>query len=232
MVSPVLALSAGVVVATATIACARSESRTRPITFVAIGASDTVGEGAANPKRDSWVSIVYRRLPRGSELARLGIAGSTAAEALVQQVPKAEKIEADIVTIWLAVNDLNATVPAAEYEKQLDEIVKRVSKPGVRVFVGNVPDLTKVPNYKVIPPVLLRGGIRSYNDAIERVVKKHDAVLVDLFDSSSDAPSDESVISSDGFHPSAAGYRRIADVFWEAIVDDREVGPIVSSIAS
>ena len=225
------AVAIGLFAVSVNVACARAERRTRPVTYVAIGASDTVGEGAADPEKDSWVSIVHRRLPAGSDLVRLGISGSTAAEALVEQVPKAEKVDADIVTIWLAVNDLNATVPASEYEKQLDEIVKRVARPGVRVFVGNVPDLTKIPKYKVIPPVVLRGGIRAYNDAIERVVDKHDAVLVDLFDSSKDAPPGENVVSSDGFHPSAAGYRRIAEVFWKVIEDDPKIGPVVRSLA-
>jgi lysophospholipase L1-like esterase len=68
------------------------------------------------------------------------------------------------VTVWLAVNDLNARVPLARYSAEL---------------------------------ISLLSGPRQQTEAKVLAARPQD-------------------ISEDGFHPSATGYRRIADVFYLA----------------
>ena len=73
----------------------------RPLVYVAIGASDSVGIGAIDPARDGWVPVLYRKLPFESRLVNLGISGSLVREAVVQQLPVALDADPDLVTIWL-----------------------------------------------------------------------------------------------------------------------------------
>src|SRR6266545_1206838 len=74
--------------------------------YVAIGASDTVGVGSADPRTGAWPARVAARLPAGTDYVNLGVSGSLAAQAAREQVPAAVRLRPQLVTIWLAVNDL------------------------------------------------------------------------------------------------------------------------------
>src|SRR6266540_976474 len=104
--------------------------------YVAIGASDTVGVGASDPRTGSWPSRLAARLPAGTDYVNLGVSGSLAAQAAREQVPAAVRLRPQLVTIWLAVNDLNASVPPTDYAVALRAVVEPlVSGPPARIFV-------------------------------------------------------------------------------------------------
>src|SRR5689334_18226031 len=94
--------------------------------YVAVGASDAVGVGARRPRTDAWPRLLYRRaFPRSTQFVNLGVSGATAASALAGQVPRAERLAPDVVTVWLVVNDVIAGVALDDYEAALDELVGR-----------------------------------------------------------------------------------------------------------
>src|SRR2546428_7060267 len=63
---------------------------TKPaIRYVAIGASDTVGVGASDPRVGSWPARVAARLPGGPAYVNLCVSGSLASQAAPQQPPHA-----------------------------------------------------------------------------------------------------------------------------------------------
>jgi lysophospholipase L1-like esterase len=183
----------------------------RPLRYVAIGASDTVGVGAASPEQESWPAVLHRRLPAGSQLVNLGVSGSLLRQALDQQLPVALDSAPDLVTVWLAVNDYGARVPLEPYLADLGTLMGDLrSKTRATVLVGNVPDLSAL-------PAAGRFDLRfvdRWNAGIEEVVKRHEATLVDLRAIWREVQEHPEYISSDGFHPSTAGYRRLADVFY------------------
>jgi len=119
------------------------------IKYVAIGASDTVGVGANDPAKGSWPALVAARLPAGSPpYTNLGVAGSLTLQAVSQQLPGAIAQRPNVISVWLAVNDLNATIEPASFAESLRQIVDGlVQKTGATIFVGNVPDLRAVPVY-------------------------------------------------------------------------------------
>ena len=62
----------------------------RPIVYVAVGASDSVGIGASDPVTQAWPQVFYRTaLPRAAVFFDLGIPGATVAEALGEEAPEA-----------------------------------------------------------------------------------------------------------------------------------------------
>jgi lysophospholipase L1-like esterase len=86
-----------------------------------------------------------------------------------------------------------------------------------RILVGNVPDLSRIDIYSAfgIPKQFLAEQIKRWNDAINDIVGKNQCELVDLFAYWKELASHPEYISFDGFHPSANGYTRLAEVFYQ-----------------
>lgn len=186
-----------------------------PLVYVAIGASDGVSVGADRPA-EGWVQRVHAQMPAGTRLVNLSVSGSLTSEALSEQLPSALAARPDIVTVWLAANDLRAGVPLQAYTAQLDEMLGRLSATGAEVYVGNLPNLAALPG---VPPEwrgTVYAEVQEWNRSIDTTAARHGAIVVDLF-AGQDASVDPSTLSSDGFHPSSEGYRRIALNFWSAM---------------
>ena len=200
-------------------------------TYVAVGASETVGIGADHPKTEAWPRVLHDTTLRRSTFVNLGVSGATVGEALAVQLPDALAAQPDVVTVWLAVNDLTHLVPVPAYEQQLRTLVHELRRNGqTTVLVGNMPPVDRMPAYLaclpgavatevkcqlpiVPPPAVVRELVASYNEAIARVVQAEAAVPVDL----SRGRNLTRLTSSDGFHPSTAGHRMVAAAFARAL---------------
>lgn len=187
--------------------------------YVAIGASDTVGVGASDPVTGSWPARIAARLPAASTYTNLGVSGSLAAQARAEQVPAAIAARPTLITIWLAVNDLNHGITPTAYRDALRGILDTlVGRTEARIFVANVPDLTAVPRYEGTDRAALAEQVRAYNRWIAETVGCYPGrvVPVDLFAGSA-ALMGSVTVSADGFHPSDEGYRLIAERFVAAL---------------
>lgn len=194
---------------------------TAPLRYVAIGASDTVGVGATDPATKSWPALLHRRMPAGTAYVNLGVGGSTVAQAIVQQLPEArQQREADVITVWLAVNDMNRGIDPLGYRNDLGRLLDGLlsATARARIFVGTVPDLTLVPAYAQVEGAALAARIAAYNEAVRDVARARPerVVVVDLF-SGSDVITREAVVAPDGFHPSDRGYELIAERFADTL---------------
>lgn len=199
------------------LACSAPARAQKPFTYVAIGASDAVGVGAPNPEIDGWVPRLASRMGDGVRLVNLGVSGSTLSQALDEQLPPALDAQPDVVTVWLAVNDMNARVPLDTYADELDALLTQLQSTHARVLVGNVPDIGKLAVYGGLDPTLLSAEVDRWNAVIADAVARHDATLVDLHSRWRELAEHPEYISADGFHPSADGYQRLSDVFAESL---------------
>lgn len=208
------------------------------ILYVAVGASETVGFGTQTPLRQAWPQVFFRSaLPLGASFVNLGVPGATVQDALELEVPEALPIRPQLVTVWLNVNDLIAGVPPATYERELDELVRELRQDGrARVLLANTPPLDHLPAYlrcaphapsevgcdpnRLLPPSVVNATVAAYNAATARVVQHQGAVLVDLHAAGMAARAggtESSLVSGDGFHPSAAGHTLVARTFAAAL---------------
>lgn len=197
-----------------------------PKVYVAVGASETVGVGADDPATQAWPRLFHARAVPGTRFVDVGVSGATVNDALRTQLPRALAEDPDVVTVWLAVNDVLSLVPVQTYEVQLRNLVHALRQGGrTEVLVGNVPPLDRLPAYLAclpgahsdlpctlpfVPPrAEVRATVAQVNAAIARVVREEGAVAVDL-----SARRDlVGLTSDDGFHPSTRGHRLVARAF-------------------
>lgn len=212
-----LAGGLGLAVALLTMACSARAQTPRPVTYVAIGASDAVGVGARDPETEGWVPRFGARLGSNVRVINLGVSGSTLGQALDEQVGPALDAQPDVVTVWLAVNDLNARVPLDQYAAQLDTLLTQLDGTHARVLVGNVPDLGRLAAYRGIDPAPLQAEVDRWNQVIAETTTRHGATLVDLYARWQEVAQHPEYLSVDGFHPSSEGYQALAEVFGEAV---------------
>ncbi|MFN2447346.1 MAG: SGNH/GDSL hydrolase family protein [Vicinamibacterales bacterium] len=98
----------------------------------------------------------------------------------------------------------------------IETMAKEARLRNARVFIATLP-----------PP--RPGGVRAlssslvqaYNSRLVDVARGEGAVLVDLY--AGLLPSVATIIGIDGLHPTEAGYRRIAEIFFDSIRQDLEV---------
>jgi acyl-CoA thioesterase I len=196
----------------------------QPITYAAIGASDVVGVGAADPSAQSWVNVLHGYMPQGTRFVRLGRSGITLQEANEVEVPEAVEAKPDLVTLWNAVNDATQGVPLNTYRDELEKALGRLTEETpAQVIILNVPDVTVLMNgVSEEERALVQGGVVQWNKAIDEVASRYTdrVTVVDLFPVSGEVLDHPEYISPDNFHLSTSGYERLAQIVWQTIERD------------
>lgn len=189
------------------------------LTYVALGASDTFGIGAGDPYTQNWPTDLAQLLGSNVHLINLGIPEIRVHDALSLELPVALDSHPDLVTIWLAVNDLADNVPVSSYSHDLNQLLARLQAgaPRARILIANVPDLTLLPYFDSYNPQVLQSRMQAYNAAIASIVQQHNVILVDLTQQSYNLRAHPEYVSSDGLHPTDIGYEKLAGLFYKTL---------------
>lgn len=117
---------------------------------------------------------------------------------------------AEVVLLQEGVNGLNFVGPDTS-TGLMRIMVQQAKNGGAKVFVGSmIPTVPGRPRATISPAALV-----AYNSVLQIMCTQEGVTYVDLYDSMlADAAT---LIGSDGLHPTEAGYRRIADLFFAAI---------------
>lgn len=241
---------AALLAAAALVAGACAGGRAKPLdtevlppafTYVAVGASETVGAGADDPATGSWPNVFYRTaLARSATLVNVGMPGATVSQALDRELQPALAEQPRLVTVWLNVDDLGRQVPVEQYERDLGTLVHALRRGGATdVLVASTPPVVDLPAVRACLPggtgCRLPGGlpgadviaarVAAYDAAITRVAKAEGAVVVDLV--AATAGGDRAVlVGPDGLHLSTEGHRRVAAAFAAALAAMPSTGPL------
>ncbi|MHB8599068.1 MAG: SGNH/GDSL hydrolase family protein [Ktedonobacteraceae bacterium] len=187
--------------------------------YVAIGASDTFGVGADDPQTQSWPADLATQMGSGVRLINLGIPSELLHDALNVEAPVALDSHPNVITVWLAVNDIIDNVPLASYSHDLDTLLTRLQAgaPQAKIAIANVPDLTLLPYFSNADPASLTAKVTAFNAAISTISARHHVILVDLYQHLKELSAHPEYVSSDGLHPSTLGYARIAELFYQTL---------------
>lgn len=125
-----------------------------------------------------------------------------------QLMPLVPLLEApDIVLLMAGTNDIGQEHDEADAPERLGELIDRLTEalPDALIVVAKLTPLESHP-----------GGVIAFNDALDAVIERRADEHVELVDMFAGFPETE---LGDGVHPTAAGYERMAHVWYEAIGD-------------
>lgn len=121
----------------------------------------------------------------------------------------------DVVLIMEGVNGISTLGPEVSTEHVRSMVVDAKGW-GVRVFVGSM-----VPTIPGRQRSQNSADLEAYNVRLRRMAAEEGATFVDLYTPL--LPEVLSVIGIDGLHPTEAGYRRVAQIYFNAIQASLEV---------
>ena len=206
--------------------------RSRPgpaVKVVLLGDSSAAGYGVDRVEETpgaQLASALAVRADRRVHLRSFAVVGAQSGH-LATQVDAALSTQPDLALVLVGVNDITHTVRPATSIRNLSEAVRRLREAGAEVIVGTCPDLGTI---RPIPPPLKQVA-REWSRRLAaaqtiatveqggRTVSLGD-ILGPEFDA---APA--LFFGPDRFHPSADGYRAVADVLLPSALAALGQGP-------
>jgi lysophospholipase L1-like esterase len=200
-----------------------------PLRIAVLGDSAAAGLGADSPT-DTPAVIIARGLSEQSgrpvRMVNAAVVGAQTAD-VDDQIDAIKDFHPDLVVLLVGANDVTHLVPATTSVRHLDQIVRRLRDLGAEVVMGTCPDLGTI---RPVPqPLRAIGRRRSRALAAAQMITVVEAggravslgsLLGPEFDK-----EPQHYFSSDRFHPSSLGYRRVAEVLLPTVCAALGYGP-------
>ncbi|MEO6790893.1 MAG: SGNH/GDSL hydrolase family protein [Ornithinibacter sp.] len=193
-------------------------------------AYQTVGAIVAN----GVAALTGRRV----QLTNRSVVGAESSDLDRQLATALEEVmRPDVVIIMIGANDVTHRIERTAAVHHLEQTVRRVRALGAKVVVGTCPDLGTIQPIRQPLRLLMRRWSRDLAAAQTVAVVEAGGRTVSLADliGSEFAASPREMFSKDRFHPSAAGYARVAAALlpsvcaalgvWGVDTDDRPPEP-------
>ncbi len=184
-------------------------SSKKPFVFVAVGDSAVEGWGASNPDK-GFASLVFSAIKRHAKNPRfynLGKGGAKVGDVLKHQLDEAINLQPDLVLVSVGANDIMRATRGSSFDKEFKLLLKRLhEETGAKIVVNNIPDITLAPSVPRLFVPFCKIWAKRFNEIIKKYAEEFNAILVDLYSQSLNFKGYKEFISSDGLHPSDAGY--------------------------
>ena len=185
--------------------------------YVALGDSYTIGTSVGEDER--WPNQLVARLAAAGEAieltGNLGVNGYTSSDLIREELPRLARLNPELVSVQIGVNDVVQGVPEERYGGNVSEILDEILAlvPAERAVAVATPDYTVTPQgaaYGI--PALQRAGILHVNEILRRAAEERGIVFApEIFQISGEAGEDPALVAVDGLHPSGAQYARWVD---------------------
>lgn len=194
--------------------------------YLALGDSYTIGTGASG-KAHNYPSILAVRLTEATGtkvgLTNPAVSGFTTQDLIDNELGYLRRLQPQVVSILIGVNDLAQGRTPEQYRKSLTEIYDAIGALGLAA--GRVVAIS-IPNWSVVPAAASFGGpdrIRGLTDTFNAIARQeaetHGFTWIDITATSTSGLGSPGWISSDQLHPGDAQYATWADAIWEAVRD-------------
>jgi lysophospholipase L1-like esterase len=202
-----------------------------PLTLVMLGDSSAAGLGADEPQETPGALLAAGLAESSGRPVRLHTYARTGAQTsdLDRQIAQVEKNPADIAVILVGANDVTHRVRPSTSMRLLDLAVRRLREHGTEVVVATCPDLGTVEPVAQPLRYVARRWSRRLAAAQTIAVVEAGGRTVSLGDilGPEFAAAPKVMFGSDGFHPSAAGYRAAATAILPSVNAAMGLGPAV-----
>jgi len=195
------------------------EKETKPIKYVALGDSYTIGEGAkpgeafpdllTKQLKDNGINIVLSANP--------SVTGWTTEDLIEKELPVFDHLKPDFVTLLIGVNDWVQGVDSGSFHKNLTYIIDHVQSllpDKSKLLLVTIPDFGMTPTGKMYSQGRdISKGITDFNNIIKNEGHKRNLPIVDIFPETQKMKDSPDLIAHDGLHPSAKEY-----ALWEKLI--------------
>ena len=178
--------------------------------YLALGDSYTIGTGASDEPH-AWPSIIAARL--GAELTNPAVNGYTTLDLIRSELPYLDRIQPDVASVLIGVNDLVQGRTVQDYRESLRTIYDALS--GRRVVA------VAIPTWSYVPAAADFGGAdrvdrltRLFNEMARDEATPRGFTWVDLEEASTSGVGTAGWIASDELHPGDAQYAAWAEAIW------------------
>jgi lysophospholipase L1-like esterase len=184
-----------------------------PLRFVVLG--DSIGFGTGALRREDALgprlSAALAVEDFDVDLAVLAVPGAASAD-LPAQVRRALPLQPDLAVVVIGANDLARFVPPASACRFLTDAVRSLQEAGAEVVVVPAPDMSAVPWV----PAAFREVVSAASGLMQRqqaeAAAGAGARVAHVSQQIGAAfAADPGLFAADRFHPSSAGYARIAE---------------------
>lgn len=184
--------------------------RPHPLRLLVVGDSTAVGTGVS--VLEDAIPGRLARLIAGTAAGSSGVAwravgrsGATSTQVLADFADAAVAAHFDLAVVLVGWNDALRLRPTGEFARSLAALLERLHEgsPDARLLVVAPPEFAR---FAVLPNPLrwaLGFHVRGLTRTSARIAGEHHAATAPGFDGRS--------VASDGFHPDAAGYQRLAE---------------------
>jgi lysophospholipase L1-like esterase len=180
--------------------------------YLALGDSYTIGTGASDASH-SWPAIIAARL--GAELTNPAVNGYTTLDLIRDELVYLERIEPDLVSILIGVNDLVQGRSQDHYRDSLTRIYDALRSIDARIAAVSIPTWSYVPAAADFGGKEQVGRLTAvFNAVAEREARARNFTWIDLGEASTSGIGRPGWIASDDLHPGDAQYAAWADVIW------------------
>lgn len=188
----------------------------KPIELVALGDSGMAGVGVTGPSDALPAQIALRvaaRTGRPVHVVSQARAGARTRDVLSQQLPLVSGTP-DVIVLLVSTNDVIHLAPLGRLAVDTTSLLAALGLIGAPVVMSSLPEFGAMHAVPRIPRTTVAARAIAVRRMHHRaVMESHgDVELVDVRALvGQEFVRDRSLMSKDGFHPSAAGYSRIAD---------------------
>ena len=183
-----------------------------PLTLAVLGDSIAHGKGAQS-RADALGPRLAAALTAAGfdvDLHVLAVNGAVSRD-LAPQVERARRLRPDLAVVVVGANDLARFVPVDVAVGALAAAIRDLRALGTDVVVVPAPDMSSIP---FVPPAF-RSAVRAACHALQReqtaVAEAAGCTVASVAaDVAGEFGSDPALFARDRFHPSSAGYARIA----------------------
>ncbi|MBC7948172.1 MAG: SGNH/GDSL hydrolase family protein [Chitinophagaceae bacterium] len=194
----------------------RAQVESKPLTYLALGDSYTVGEKVA--AKENFPNQVTAMLQEnGFDFNKPKIVAQTGwtTDELQEAIEKAKLSRPfDFVTLLIGVNNQyrgrRVEDYTPEFESILSQAVRLANNDSSHVIVLSIPDWGVTPFAEGRDRKMISNQIDAYNAANKQVADKYKVHYLNITPGTREAANNTELLTSDGLHPSGKEYRRWA----------------------